>query len=316
MSNPFSFIKGCFTKKIQTEQIPTELQITQPQPIIQSNLNKKRPISNRRKLSANGNGNSFKVEINLKRILSFKKDKLEQPIDNRGIKNKDLTKMEEEYSRMEDLCYRKAVAKRWRQRRDAAIQNGIPLYGGKDDIEPGLSSFFYFTNIVPYLCSIGFKNYEQKQSQSKNLRAGFILKKNNQIYLTKETFKHFFKDNYDISLFHSPFEAFILLPEDNQYEKIVVKILEKKVQIEIDGSFEHKIWSSISLKKEYEIILGESFYVEYAICLNGILELQYKNLNIRKINIINALLKENKIPLFFGEQPDYLSQIKNWTQFH
>ena len=305
MFNPFYYFTACFKKpsKIEMEQCPTEKHGSSP--IIFSSSGKGRPLSNRRKMSSNSNGGSFKVEINLTRILSLKRKNFSQTEPPNTSRSNNTNKMD-------DIHYKKMVAKRWRQRRDHAIYNG-KLFYGHDNSFDDLTPFYHFTDNVPNLYSSGYKELPQEPS-STCLNTGIILKKDQQVYLSRDAFKNFFKNRFGITPFRSPCEAYVILPK-NDNDLTIVKILEKKAQTHSDGSFETKIWSSISIKKEYEITLGEKFCVEYAICLNSVLEVQYKNLNVRKINIIQALLRENHVPMFFGEQPDYLKQLNGWTQF-
>ena len=81
-----------------------------------------------------------------------------------------------------------------------------------------------------------------KESYSKT-KYGYYLYKT--IYFTLQNgLKLFIKSKYDIDIFRCPDEAYI------------IKILEKKEQ-NVEGSVETKLWSSPSLKREYELILGE-----------------------------------------------------------
>lgn len=286
--------------KFEMEQSPTEKHGSHPVNI-QSNSSKSLP----RKMS--GNGNSFKVEINLTRILSLKRKKVshKEPCCNPNH----IKEIKEEGNKIDDIHYKKAVAKRWRQRRDNALHKG-QLFYDNDNSVCELKSFYHSTNNIPYLYSIGFTEILQGHSSTNFL----LLKKEQQIYLSRDAFKTFFKEKYGITLFRNPYEAYLFLPK-NADDLTIVKIVEKKAQTHNDGSFEPKIWSSISIKKDYEIALGGRFRVEYAICINNVLETQYKNLNIRKLNIIQALLQENNVSLFLGEQPDYLKLLNAWTQF-
>lgn len=297
------------------EQSPTEKHSTA---IFQSNTNKSRPnsmrsnrgrpVSMRRKMSTGQQPTgSFKVEINLTRILSFKgrgqKETQKEIINNETIEN----------DTFDSVQYKKTVAKRWRQKRDNALQQGVFFYNN-ETIESELASFYKNTNNLPFLYSVGFKEVLQGPTDT-GLNPGLILKKDQQVYLSRDAFKNYFKDHFGITPFRSPCEAYVIFPKAGE-DYFVVKLVEKKAQIHgSERTFETKIWSSISLKKEFEITLGEHFRVEYAICLNSVLEVEYKNLNIRKINIIQALLRENNVFLFFGEQPDYLKQLNIWTQF-
>ena len=335
MLNPFIFFSACFKRpaKIQMEQYPAEKYGSSPiiqccsgkSHYIRPTSNRGRPISNHRKLSNHANNDSFRVEINLTRILSIKRKnsntKTEQPVfhhlsyshilntlSNEAemnvlpccIKNtQDLNREEDE------IQYKKEVAKRWRKQRDRALQQGV--LNGYETCGNDFEEFNDLTNNVPYLYSVEFK-------ECVNCNSGILLKKEQQVYLSKKAFKPFFNDLYGIMPLCSPCEAYIILPKTED-EITIVKIVEKMAQTHNNGSFETKIWSSLSLKKEYEITLGEHYRVEYAVCLNNVLEIQYKNLNLRKIKVIHALLRENNVSLFFGEDPDYLQQLNSWTRF-
>lgn len=63
------------------------------------------------------------------------------------------------------------------------------------------------------------------------------------------------KNKYNIELFRYPDEAYLI--EYNTGKK-VIKILEKKEQ-KVEGSVETKLWSGSSLKREYELLLGNDF---------------------------------------------------------
>jgi hypothetical protein len=67
------------------------------------------------------------------------------------------------------------------------------------------------------------------------------------------------KNRYNIDLFRCPDEAYII---EYTNGRKVVKILEKKEQ-HVEGSVETKLWSGPSLKREYELMLGDSFELFY-----------------------------------------------------
>lgn len=253
-----------------------------------SSSSKNRPSSRRRISSGGEKSHSFKIEISLTRILSLKKKQTETKVPD-----------------LEDLEYRKEVAKRWRIRRDNALKHNLLYYEGTGDA----AEFQRKTDIVPYLLSIGFVDSPQGPGAT-----GIVLKRGQQVYVSKEAFKPFFQDRYGIMPYRSPYEAYVTYSNDPE-QKTVVKLLEKK-QGGGNGALEPKLWTSISWKKEYEITLGEAFCVDYAICLDSDLEVQFKNLNIRKFTVVNTLLNENHIPLFFGEQADYLKQLNTWAKIH
>jgi hypothetical protein len=164
-----------------------------------------------------------------------------------------------------------------------------------------------------------------------------ILKKNNKnaYYLTK-TFeindktieinfvqqsglKFYMKKYYDITMIRNPDEAYIIKIYDKNSkipEKTIIKILEKKEQ-SVEGSVETKLWSSPSLKREYEILLGDTFIVEYGLCVNTFLKNKVCNSdNTKKVcekyKILNQILNESNIDILYGDDDDYLSNLNTW----
>jgi hypothetical protein len=73
------------------------------------------------------------------------------------------------------------------------------------------------------------------------------------------------KNKYNIDLFRCSDEAYIIKYENGRK---VIKILEKKNQ-NVEGSVETKLWAGPSLKREYELVLGEGFEVFYGFCVNN-----------------------------------------------
>lgn len=127
-----------------------------------------------------------------------------------------------------------------------------------------------------------------KESYSKT-KYGYYLYKT--IYFTLQNgLKLFIKSKYDIDIFRCPDEAYI------------IKILEKKEQ-NVEGSVETKLWSSPSLKREYELILGENFKIEYSLCLSKFLSNKFKSIDM-KYNILKKIL--------YGEDDDYFLKINDW----
>lgn len=129
------------------------------------------------------------------------------------------------------------------------------------------------------------KKFEEKtNNQIRLLTDGYIknsfTKKPNDYYLSKtfedktiifvlqNGFKMYMKNKYNIQLFRCPDEAYII--EYNTGKK-VIKILEKKEQ-NVEGSVETKLWSGPSLKREYELVLGDNFEVYYGFCVSDFLK--------------------------------------------
>jgi hypothetical protein len=136
-----------------------------------------------------------------------------------------------------------------------------------------------------------FKNYENKT-----------------IYFTLQNgLKKFIKYKYNIDIFRCPDEAYII--EMNNGKKII-KILEKKEQ-RVEGSVETKLWSSPSLKREYELILGEEFKIEYSLCLSNFLTKKFKSFEI-KFQILKKILDEHNIEVLYGDDNDYFIKLNEW----
>jgi len=88
------------------------------------------------------------------------------------------------------------------------------------------------------------------------------------IFVLQSGLKTYMKNKYNIELFRCPDEAYII---EYSYGKKIVKILEKKEQHR-EGSVETKLWSGPSLKREYELVLGNEFEVHYGFCVNEFLK--------------------------------------------
>jgi hypothetical protein len=59
------------------------------------------------------------------------------------------------------------------------------------------------------------------------------------------------------------------------------------------------------------LVLGAMFKVEYAFTLSSYLENKLKS-NHEKYNILNKILNEDSINVFYGDSPDYINNINNW----
>jgi hypothetical protein len=130
------------------------------------------------------------------------------------------------------------------------------------------------------------------------------------------------KKFYNIEMIRNPDEAYIINEKHKSVDKdkkILIKILEKKEQ-SVEGSVETKLWSSPSLKREYELLLGDKFIVEYGLCINNFLKqkicMNSNNIQIKKCNkkyeILNKILEESKIDILYGDDYDYLETLNKW----
>jgi hypothetical protein len=168
------------------------------------------------------------------------------------------------------------------------------------------------------------KKFEEKtNNQTRLVKDGYIkhnfTKKTYDYYLSK-TFedktiifvlqnglKIYMKNKYNIQLFRCPDEAYII--EYNTGKK-VIKILEKKEQ-NVNGSVETKLWSGPSLKREYELVLGDDFEVHYGFCVSDFLKKKITS-NEKKYTILNTIFNENNIDVLFGDDDNYFETCDKW----
>jgi len=128
-------------------------------------------------------------------------------------------------------------------------------------------------------------------------------------FILQSGLKSYCKKFFDIDVFRQPDEAYIIKNNDIN-KKYIIKILEKKEQSR-EGSVETKLWAAPSLKREYELVLGNKFIIEYALCISSYLEKKLNN-NTPKYNILKEILKENNILIFYGDSEKYQSDINEW----
>ena len=170
------------------------------------------------------------------------------------------------------------------------------------------------------------KKFEDKtNNQNRLLEMGYIKnsytksKKTNDYYLVK-TFedktivfvlqnglKTYMKYKYNIDMFRCPDEAYII---EYTSGKKVIKIIEKKEQ-NVEGSVETKLWAGPSLKREYELVLDNEFEVHYGFSVNNFLKKKLTS-NDKKYTILNTILQENNIVVFFGDDENYFQTIDIW----
>ena len=128
-------------------------------------------------------------------------------------------------------------------------------------------------------------------------------------FVLQSGLKMFMKHKYNIDLFRYPDEAYII--EYNSGKK-VIKILEKKEQ-KVEGSVETKLWSGPSLKREYELVLGDGFEVCYGFCVSDFLKKKLTS-NDKKYIILNTIFKENNIEVLYGDDEDYFEKLDQWIE--
>ena len=154
----------------------------------------------------------------------------------------------------------------------------------------------YSKNILKKKSTNIFNYYLSKSFEDKTI-----------IFVLQNGFKNYIKIKYNIELFRCPDEAYII--EYNNGRK-VIKILEKKEQ-NVSGSVETKLWASPSLKREYELMLGNGFEVCYCLCISLFLQNMLIS-NNKKYIILNKILNENKINILFGDDDNYFEVFDKW----
>ena len=168
--------------------------------------------------------------------------------------------------------------------------------GGAKTNENG-KRFEETTNNELRLVSQGFT----KKSINKN-KFGYFLEKENVVFVLQGGLVDYMKKEYDIELFRNPDEAYIIKKGD----KTVIKILEKKHQ-NVQGSAETKLWAAPALKREYELVIGENFEIEYALCLSD----WFKQQKSEKYIYLNMILEENNIDVFYAGE-NYFKELDEW----
>jgi hypothetical protein len=182
-------------------------------------------------------------------------------------------------------------------------------------INKGIGAGGKFTNYF------GKQFEEQTNNKPRLIEMGYIYNKHlnylshsederSIIYTCQQGLKKYIKHKYNISLFRNPDEAYIIEYKGNK----IIKILEKKEQ-RVEGSMETKLWSGPSLKREYELVLGNEFKVDYAFCLSKYLQKKITS-NITKYTILNKILEENNITILFGDDKSYFEKLDNWIKSH
>ena len=127
------------------------------------------------------------------------------------------------------------------------------------------------------------------------------------VFVLQNGLKMYMKNKYNIELFWCPDEAYII---EYANGKKVIKILEKKEQ-NVEGSVETKLWSGPSLKREYELVLGDDFKVHYGFCVSEFLKKKLTS-NQKKYTILNTILNENNIDVLFGDNKNYFETFDIW----
>jgi len=169
--------------------------------------------------------------------------------------------------------------------------------------------FEEMTNNEKRLIDIGYKRYNIN-GKLKNRYDYYLWNKLDDkriIFVLQGGLKMYMKRMYDIELFRCPDEAYIIEYDNGRR---VIKILEKKEQ-NVDGSVETKLWAGVGLKREYEMIMGDNFEIEYGYCVSNFLKNKFMSVDI-KYKILKKILDENKIDVLYGEDDNYFETLDRW----
>lgn len=79
----------------------------------------------------------------------------------------------------------------------------------------------------------------------------------------------------------------------------------------MDGTVIDKLWAIPSFKREYELIFEDKFILKYGLCLNTFLKEKIM-LETKKYKILNTILAENDIKIFYGDDLDYFDCLNKW----
>ena len=116
------------------------------------------------------------------------------------------------------------------------------------------------------------------------------------------------KHKYGINdVYRCPDEAYII---EYSTGKKVIKILEKKMQ-NVEGSVETKLFAGPSLKREYELMFGPEFEIQYGFCVSEFLQKKITS-GTKKYNNLQKILEENNIPILFGNNANYFETLDSW----
>lgn len=127
------------------------------------------------------------------------------------------------------------------------------------------------------------------------------------VFVSQNGLKVYMKHFHDISMFRCPDEAYIIYREGLP---IIIKILEKKEQ-NVEGSVIDKLWDGPSFKREYQLVLGDLFHVEYAYCVSDFLKQKLTSTE-KKFVILNQIHTEAGIQLLFGSDDGYFEAFDHW----
>jgi hypothetical protein len=128
------------------------------------------------------------------------------------------------------------------------------------------------------------------------------------VFVSQNGLKVYMKHFHDKNMFRCPDEAYIIYQDKNPVT--IIKILEKKEQ-NVEGSVIDKLWDGPSCKREYQLVLGKEFQIEYAYCVSDFLKKKLTSCE-KKFIILNQIHEESGIHILFGSNEDYFEAFELW----
>jgi len=171
--------------------------------------------------------------------------------------------------------------------------------------------FEEITNNQHRLINSGYSLVSFAKKNSSKLTYDYYLVRelgdNTTVFVLQNGLKKYMREKHHIELFRCPDEAYIIEHKSGKKE---IKILEKKEQ-NVEGSVETKLWSGPSLKREYEIVLGQHFIVHYGFCVSNFLKHKICSTDA-KYTCLRQILNENNIKVLYGEDANYFETLDEW----
>jgi hypothetical protein len=168
------------------------------------------------------------------------------------------------------------------------------------------------TNNQEKLIAMGYVKYRliEKPKKAYDYYLSKTYEDKKVVFVLQGGLKKYCKEKYNIELFRCPDEAYIIEYTNGMK---AIKILEKKEQ-NVEGSVETKLWAGPALKREYELVLGDEFKVDYGFCVSSFLQNKFISSDNKWI-ILNKILREHNIEVLFGDDENYFETLDNWIAY-
>ncbi len=191
---------------------------------------------------------------------------------------------------------------------NAVINRGTS--GGGANTNLNGSEFEEKTSIEKHLDKF---NYVKKEIYNNNNKTYYYYQYLNDyiniIYFKKNSFKLYFKKEFNIKIDKQPDEAYLIKIEDTY----ILKILEKKFQ-KGKGSVDEKLKTGDATRYEYGLILNNNkykFIIEYCFCVSKFLQDKFES-NDTKFKNFKKIIEKHKVGLLYGDDDNYIEKLFYW----